>query len=210
MEKKLIRVPYNEKRLQFLDATLPYLVLKSGDILYNFDYYFLRGTSFIRALNEFDAPVTPFKLWNFKGEDLNTYHNHIEFLEFNQAVVYEAAKEVYPGESEEFYMEQVETHYETLIALGDGICEAREDIESTNEAEKKENERRQNLLQSIADRTAQDEDALPSPEVMQLRQDAANKILEESFAEPPKSEIIVETPKIITSVNELTPTKLVL
>jgi hypothetical protein len=210
MEKKLIRVPYNEKRLQFLDATLPYLVLNSGEVVYNFDYYCTRNASFIRELNEFDAPVVPFKLWNFKGEDLHSYYNHIEYLEFDQNVVYLAAQEVYPGESEEFWQDEVEKHYSMLLELGDGICEARQDIEEKNEADRKEHERRQNLLQDIANRTANDEDALPSPEVMQLRQDAANKMLDEAFAETPKNEIIVETPKIITSTSELTPTKLVL
>lgn len=210
MEKKLIRVPYNEKRLQFLDATLPYLVLNSGDVVYNFDYYYIQNASFIRELNEFDAPVVPFKLWNFKGEDLHSYHNHIEYIEFDQNVVYLAAQEVYPGESEAFWQDEVEKHYSMLLELGDGICEARQDIEEKNEADRKEHERRQNLLQDIANRTANDEDALPSPEVMQLRQDAANKMLEDAFAETPKNEIVVETPKIITSASELTPTKLVL
>lgn len=210
MEKKLVRVEYNEKRLQFLDATLPYLILEDGDTVYNFDYYFVRNATFIRKLNEFDAPVIPFKLWNFKGEDLTSYYNHIKFLEFDQKVVYEAAKEVYPGESEEFWLAEVEKHYQTLLDIDEGICEARQDIEETNKAERAENERRQNLLQDIANRTAQDEDALPSPEVMQLRMDETNKILADAFAEPEKSEIIVETPKIITSLSDNTPTKLVL
>ncbi|MFA5403991.1 MAG: hypothetical protein WC358_03550 [Ignavibacteria bacterium] len=210
MEKKLIRVQYNEKRLQFLDAALPYLVLKSGEVLYNFDYYVLRNATFIRELNEFNAPVIPFKLWNFAGEDLHTYHDHIEFLEFDQNIVYEAAKEVYPEESEEFWLGEVDKHYAALLEMTDGICEARSDIESTKDAERKEHERRQNLLQEIADRTAHDEDALPTPEVMQLRQDAANKMLAETFSPEPSSEIITEQPKIITSAFENTPTKLVL
>lgn len=210
MEKKLIRVPYNEKRLQFLDATLPYLVLKSGEVIYNFDYYVLRNATFIRQLNEFDAPVIPFKLWNFAGKDLHTYHDHIEFLEFDQNIVYEAAKEVYPEESEEYWQAEVAKHYAKLLEMDEGICEARQDIEETKNAERMEHERRQKLLQDIADRTAHDEDALPTPEVMQLRQDAANKMLEEAFVPQPSSEIVVEQPKIITSAFENTPTKLVL
>ncbi len=210
MEKKLIRVPYNEKRLQFLDATLPYLVLKSGEVIYNFDYYVLRNATFIRQLNEFDAPVIPFKLWNFSGKDLHSYYDHIEFLEFDQNVVYEAAKEVYPEESEEYWQAEVAKHYAKLLEMDEGICEARQDIEETKNAERMEHERRQKLLQDIADRTAHDEDALPTPEVMQLRMDETNKILADVFAEPEKSEIIVETPKIITSLSDNTPTKLVL
>jgi len=94
--------------------------------------------------------------------------------------------------------------------MDEGICEARQDIEETKNAERMEHERRQKLLQDIADRTAHDEDALPTPEVMQLRMDETNKILADVFAEPEKSEIIVETPKIITSLSDNTPTKLVL
>jgi hypothetical protein len=45
---------------------------------------------------------------------------------------------------------------------------------------------------------------------MQLRNDANQQILADAFAEPAKSEIVVETPKIITSSIENIPTKLVL
>jgi hypothetical protein len=210
MEKKLVRVKYNEKRLNFLDATLPYLVLTDGTVLYNYDYYYNRILTFIRELNEYDTPVVPFKLWNFKGEDLHTYSNHIEFIEYDQAIVYEAAKEVYPEESEEVWLAEVANHYNTLLEMDDERCEARQDIEETFEAEKKEAERRQDLLQNIANLTAHDDDALPSPEVMQLRNDANQQILADAFAEPAKSEIVVETPKIITSSIENIPTKLVL
>jgi len=213
MEKKLIRVKYNEKRLNFLDATLPYLILTDGTTLYNFDYYATKLATFIREVNEYNSPVVPFKLWNFKGEDLHTYSNHIEYLEFDQAVVYEAAKEVYDDENEEFWLLQVQEHLDAVNAMDDGICDARSDIESTFEAEKKENERRQNLLQSIADKTANDPDALPSPEVMQLRQDANNKLLDDAFGantETTAAGIVVEKPKLITSAFENTPTKLVL
>jgi hypothetical protein len=86
--------------------------------------------------------------------------------------------------------------------------------------DKAEQDRRQNLLTDIANRTAGDEDALPSPEVMQMRQEAAQKMLDETFGSNTettdsgiiyeKKEITVETPKIITSSVENTPTKLVL
>ena len=211
MEKKLIRVPYNEKRLNFLDATLPFLVLEDGTTLYNYDYIYNSNVMFIRELDEFNVPKKPYKLWNFAGEDLSTYHRHIKFIEFDQSEVYKAAQEVFPEGNEEVWLAQVEQHYRTVNEMGEGICEARSDIMNTFKAEKEEQERRQNLLQSIADRTAQDEDALPSPEVMQLRADEAQKALDEAFA-PSTSDsgIIVETQKIITSLHDNTPTKLVL
>lgn len=209
MEKKLIRVKYNEKRLQFLDATLPYLVLRDGEVLYNFDYFATSSATFIRALNEFDVPTIPYRLWNFKGEDLTTYHNTIVEIEYDENVVYEAAREVFPKESDEFYAEEVRKHYKKLLDMDEGICEARQDIEETYENEKKEKERRMNLLERIANETAKDPDALPSPEVMQMRIDESNKILEDAFKEPESTEIKVETPKIITSSVESTPTKLI-
>lgn len=214
MEKKLVRVPYNEKRLNFLDATMPFLVLEDESVLYNFDYIYNANVMFIRELDEFNVPKKPFKLWNFAGEDLSSYYRHIKFIEFDQAEVYKAAQEVYPEDGEEVWMEQVEQHYQTLMGMGEGICEARSDIQGTFAEQKAEQDRRQNLLQSIADRTSQDEDALPSPEVMQLRADEAQKALDEAFAPSKTSEsgLIVEAPKpkIITSLTENTPTKLVL
>ena len=212
MEKTLVRVPYNEKRLQFLDATLPFLYLEGGRKVYNFDYWAVPQATFIRELNEHDSPIIPMQLWNFKGEDLTKYVFAIKEIEYDKAVVYEAAKEVYDDMSEDELLEQVEEHYQRVLAMDDGKCQAREDVEGTFEAERAENERRQNLLNSIAQATAGDEDALPTPEVMQLRHDAAQKAVEDAFAlSAPSSEIVVETPKIITSLNEpLKPSKLIL
>lgn len=211
MEKTLTRVPYNEKRLQFLDATLPFLVLKDGRVVYNFEYYSTPNATFIRELNEFNAPIVPSRMWNFKGDDLTSYYNTIVELEYDKAVVYEACKDYYSEDGEDVWNDALEQHTQTVLAMDGGVCEAREILEAAHAAEKAEQERRQALMQSIADATAQDEDALPSPEVMQLRLDAGKDVLtNKPVGNATPSGITVETPKIITNLNESAPTKLIL
>lgn len=209
MEKKFVKVPYNEKRLQFLDPLLPRLILENGEIIYDFDYFFTQQAMFIRKLNEFGSPVVPYKLWNFSGQDVSSYFNHIKEIEFNQAGVYDAALEVYPNETPEFHAEIVEKHLADTLAMGDGKCDARNDIEETINADRVENERRQNLLQKIADQTAGDADALPSPEVMQLRMEANQAAIDATFTtdtistgEITPSGIEVVKPNLITSTND--------
>jgi hypothetical protein len=95
------------------------------------------------------------------------------------------------------------------LAMGDGKCDARNDIEETINADRVENERRQNLLQKIADQTAGDADALPSPEVMQLRMEANQAAIDATFTadtistgEITPSGIEVVKPNLITSTND--------
>lgn len=180
MEKKLIRVAYTEKRLEFLDVLEPYLVLQDGRVLYKFDFFITKNLMFIRELDEFDKPVVPYKLWNFKGEDLTTYYNHISHIEYDVNLVYDAAREVKETDDPEIIEATVKEHYEKVLSMGgDDISESRKLIEESAEQERLENERRQKLMQEISDRTAHEEDALPSPEVLELRrQSQVPKILD--------------------------------
>ena len=155
---------------------------------------------FIQALTEFNVPYRPTKLWSFSsGDDLTTYSNNIIQLEYDANIVRNAFKDVYPEYSDDEIEGSYFDYHQKLLGNDNGISEARKNIEEGHEIENAENKRRYDMLQHIADLTANDPDALPSPEVMQKQLDDSQKMLADTFAEP-KSNIITNDTKIISSI----------
>lgn len=198
------RVKYTQKALQHLDATLPFLVLTDGSILSNFTYMKYSYGTYIIALTEFDVPFRPSRMWNFEGEDLTTYYNAITHVEYDANLIRTALLEVEGPMSEAELEVKVLEFHKMLESYDDGICSALEMLDEAYAAEKAEGERRNKFLQDIADATANDPDALPSPEVMQMRIDESNKVLDAAFSDvgTTSNEIEVVKPSIITSLNE--------
>lgn len=195
------RVKYTEKSLNILDATLPSLVLSDGRVVSKFDYMAYPSGTFIRELDEYDKVKVPKQLWNFAGKDLSAYCFDIVELEYDAAVVRDAHEEVYPDASPEEIDAMCEAYHNKLVENDTEMCEARKNLVEAYEAENKESERRQSLLQKIADATANDPDALPSPEVMQMRIDEANR-LAESQIQLPDSSIVTPPTGLITGLHE--------
>lgn len=195
------RVKYTEKSLNILDAALPSLVLSDGRVLSKFDYIAYPSGTFIRELDEYDKVKIPKQLWNFAGKDLSTYCFDIVELEYDANVIRSAHEEVYPDASPEEINEMCEAYHNRLVENDNEMCEARKNLVEAYEAENKENERRQSLLQKIADATANDPDALPSPEVMQMRMDEARRAAE-SQIQLPDSTISTPPTGLITGLHE--------
>lgn len=205
------RVPYTEKSLNILDATFPSLVLTDGTVLSTFDYFIRGNITFIRELDEFNVVKKPNQFWNFSGKDVSTYTNDIVELEYDFDKIKNAHIDVYPDASDEEIDEMCEAYHKRLLDNDKEICEARKNIIEGFEAENAETQRRQDLLQRIADQTANDPDALPSPEVMQMRMDEAKR-LAESQIQVPDSSIVTPPTGLITGLHEVpaNPPKIIL
>lgn len=195
------RVKYTEKSLNILDAALPSLVLYDGTVLSKFDYFSYPYGTFIRELDEYDKVKVPKQLWNFSGKDLTAYCNDIVELEYDMNVIRNAHVDVYPNASPEEIDAMCEAYHQKLVDNDTSICDARKNLTEAHEAEMKENQRRQDLLQKIADQTANDQDALPSPEVMQLRMDEAQR-LAESEIQLMDTSIVTPSTGLITGLHD--------
>ena len=205
------RVPHTEKSLNILDATLPSLILADGAVLSNFDYFATASGTFIRALDEYGLVTRPTQLWNFAGKDLRTYSNDIVELEYDADKVRAAHEDVYPDASSEEIDAMCEAYHQRLLGNDTGMCDARKNLTEGFEKETQENQRRQDLLQRIADQTANDPDALPSPEVMQLRMDEAKRLAESEIKLQDMS-IVTPPTGLITGLHDapLNPPKIIL